>query len=153
VVAREVDVPIQHAVYLTVDASDVRRLVDRLDQIFHENNAARVYNPAFGLVFVPHSDRYWVFHNSNQVVADWLVQLRCRVEGPAVFSVWERGPRRAAEPEPFSGRGPRGQDSSRARDGSSEFCRRLICGARPGGHEGLAIVKKNYRGSSRPSCV
>jgi hypothetical protein len=110
VVAREVDVPIQHAVYLTVDASDVRRLVDRLDQIFHENNAARVYNPAFGLVFVPHSDRYWVFHNSNQVVADWLVQLRCRVEGPAVFSVWERGPRRAAEPEPFSGRGPRGQD-------------------------------------------
>ena len=43
-VSREVRVPIEHAIYLTVDAREVRRLVDRLDGIFFESRAWRVYN-------------------------------------------------------------------------------------------------------------
>ena len=91
-VAREVRVPIEHALYLTVDARDVRSLVDRLDRIYHANFALRIDNEVYDLVFVPHPEPYSIFHNSNQVVAAWLEQLQCRVEGPALFAIWQRGP-------------------------------------------------------------
>ena len=87
----EVRVAIENAIYLTVDASAVGRLVDRLEQIYRENSAAHVYNEAYDLVFVPHPEPYSIAHNSNQVVADWLEQLGCRVEGTALFSVWKLG--------------------------------------------------------------
>jgi hypothetical protein len=90
-VAREVRVPIEHALYLTVDAHDVRGLVGRLDRIFYDNRAERIDNAAYDLEFVPHPERYWMFHNSNQVVAEWLGQLQCRVQGPALFAIWQLG--------------------------------------------------------------
>ena len=90
-VSREVRVPMEHALYLTVDARAVARLIAHLDRIFYENSASRVYNEAYALVFVPHPDPYSMFHNSNQVVGNWLEQLGCRVEGAALFSVWKRG--------------------------------------------------------------
>jgi hypothetical protein len=93
-VSRQVRVPIEHALYLTVDAGKVRHLIERLDGIFFESSADRVYNEAYDLVFVPHPDRYSMFHNSNQVVRDWLEQLGCRVEGTAFFSNWQKGARR-----------------------------------------------------------
>jgi hypothetical protein len=91
-VVREVHVPIEDAIYLTVDAHAVGRLVDRLERIHRENSAAHVYNEAYDLVFAPHPEPYSIAHNSNRVVADWLEQLGCRVEGTALFSVWKRGP-------------------------------------------------------------
>jgi len=90
-VAREVQVPIEHAVYLTVEARAVRRLVDRLDRIFDESGATRLYNETYDLEFVHDPEPYWIFHNSNQVVAIWLEELDCRVEGPTLFAVWQRG--------------------------------------------------------------
>ena len=90
-VSRAVEVPIEDALYLTVEAAEVRRLVDRLERIFRENIASRVYNPSYDLEFVHHPEPYWILHNSNQVVADWLRELGCRVEGPAVLSDWRRG--------------------------------------------------------------
>lgn len=90
-VAREVVVPVEHALYLTVDAGDVGRLVERLERIFEGNRAALVYNRSYDLEFVPHPDPYWIFHNSNQVVVGWLEELGCRVEGPAVLSDWRKG--------------------------------------------------------------
>jgi hypothetical protein len=99
-VEREVVVPIEHALYLTVDARDVRGLVDRLDRIYDENRAARVDNEAYDLVFVPHPEPYWMFHNSNQVVAAWLEELRCRVEGPALFARWQLGTEQPGRPAP-----------------------------------------------------
>jgi hypothetical protein len=90
-VAREVRVPIEHALYLTVDARAVRSLVARLDRIYDANFAERVDNQAYDLVFVPHPEPYSILHNSNQVVAGWLEQLQCRVEGPALFAIWKRG--------------------------------------------------------------
>ena len=87
-VSREVRVSVEHAYYLTVDARDVRRLVDQLDRIFSENRARSVYNESHHLVFVPHPEPYSLFHNSNHVVAAWLEQLGCKVEGPALLSSW-----------------------------------------------------------------
>jgi hypothetical protein len=90
-VVREVRVPIEHALYLTVDAGDIRTLVARLDRIYDANLAERVDNQAYDLVFVPHPEPYSIFHNSNRVVAEWLEQLQCRVEGPALFAIWQPG--------------------------------------------------------------
>lgn len=90
-VAREVRVPIEQALYLTVDAHAVGGLADRLDQIYHANFAERIDNTAYNLVFVPYPEPYWIFHNSNQVVAGWLEQLQCRVDGPALLAVWRLG--------------------------------------------------------------
>ena len=90
-VSRQVRVPIEHALYLTVEAREVRRLIERLDRIYYEHIAARVYNEAYDLVFVPHPEPYSLFHNSNQVVGQWLEHLGCRVEGAPLFSIWQRG--------------------------------------------------------------
>lgn len=90
-VSREVRVAIEDALYLTVDARAVRRLVDRLDRIYYENSASHVYNEVYDLVFVPHPDPYSISRNSNRAVADWLEQLECRVEGTTLLSVWQLG--------------------------------------------------------------
>lgn len=90
-VSRQVRVRIEHALYLTVDAGKVRDLIERLDGIFFERRAEHVYNEAYDLVFVPHPKRYSLFHNSNQVVGDWLEQLGCEVEGTTFFSDWRKG--------------------------------------------------------------
>ena len=54
-------------------------------------SAERVDNAAYDLVFVPYPEPYSMFHNSNQVVAGWLEQLGCRVEGTTLLSVWQLG--------------------------------------------------------------
>jgi hypothetical protein len=90
-VAREVRVLIEHTLYVTVEASDVQLLVARLDRIYEENPSEQVDNAAYDLMFVPYPEPYSMFHNSNQVVAGWLEQLGCRVEGTTLFSVWELG--------------------------------------------------------------
>lgn len=90
-VSREVRVSIEDTLYLTVDARDVRRLVEHLDRTFDENRARSVYNEAHHLVFVPHPEPYSLFHNSNHMVAAWLEQLGCRVEGTTLLSNWKQG--------------------------------------------------------------
>jgi hypothetical protein len=88
-VTRQVRAPIEDALYLTVAAPDARRLIDLLDRIFEENRATRIYNEASDLYFVRHPEPYWILHNSNQMVGDWLEQLGCRVQGLVVLSNWE----------------------------------------------------------------
>jgi hypothetical protein len=88
-VLREVRVPIEHALYVTVEARDAQLLVSRLDRIYDANLAERVDNATYDLVFVPYPEPNSMFHNSNQVVAGWLEQLGCRVEGATLFSVWQ----------------------------------------------------------------
>lgn len=88
-IAREVRVAFEDAIYLTVDTQAVHRLVTRLDRIYHENSAALVYNEPYDLWFVPHPDPYSISRNSNRVVADWLEQLGCRVEGTTLFDIWQ----------------------------------------------------------------
>jgi hypothetical protein len=90
-VAQEVKVPIEHALYLTVETRDVQRLVNHLDRIFDENMESRVYNPAYDLEFVHHPHPYTMLHNSNRVVGEWLERLECRLEGSTLFSIWRLG--------------------------------------------------------------
>lgn len=87
-VTDQVRVPIEHAIYLNVDASEAAQLVAHLDQIYQDNLATRVDGFAFDLVFVPHPEPYWMLHNSNQMVGHWLTRLGCRLDGPALFSDW-----------------------------------------------------------------
>ena len=122
-VSREVRVGIEDTLYLTVDARDVRRLVDRLDRIFEENRARSVYNEAHHLVFVPHPEPYSMFHNSNHVVAAWLDQLGCRVEGPALLSSWRRGTNRP---------------TNAATEGSASIVDRAVSAARSRGSDAPA---------------
>ena len=118
-VAREVRVGLEDTLYLTVDARDVRRLVDHLDRIFEENRARSVYNETHHLVFVPHPEPYSMFHNSNHMVAAWLEQLGCRVEGPALLSSWRRGA------DPTHKRGHRGLGIDRGSGGQRSSIPRL----------------------------
>jgi hypothetical protein len=84
-------VRVEEVVYLTVDARAVDQPVDSLERNFDENSAGQVYNEAYDLVFVPHPDPYTIDHNSNRVVAGWLEQLGCRLEGTTLLSVWQLG--------------------------------------------------------------
>lgn len=89
-VARGVRVAIEDAIFIEVEASAARDLIARLDGIYAANLATRIYNDAYDLEFVHHPDEYWVFHNSNQMVAKWLALLGCEVAGPAILSNWRR---------------------------------------------------------------
>jgi hypothetical protein len=113
---REVRPPIQETFIFTVEAAAADRLVDELDRIFRENAATHTYNRTYDLVFVRHPERYWLFNNSNRMVARWLERLGCRIDGPAVLSVWAEHP---AEGRAAGGRGadppPLHQDASDGR--------------------------------------
>lgn len=90
-VERGVGVPIEDALYLVVDGAYVRRLTARLDRIFQENAPRQTNSELRGMVFVPHPEPYSILHNSNRLVAEWLEDLGCRVEGPTILSDWQRG--------------------------------------------------------------
>lgn len=90
-ISREIDALVEDAVYLMVEARDARRFVERLDGIFHENAATQLYNERLDLWFVHHPEPYSTAHNSNRVIGKWLVELGCRLDGPALFSIWKRG--------------------------------------------------------------
>jgi hypothetical protein len=48
--------------------------------------AGSVYSNDFGMICSPHPRPYWWAHHCNTVVADWLVELGCRVEGWPTFA-------------------------------------------------------------------
>lgn len=88
-VRQRVVVEIEHLYPLYVERADVDHLRTRLDQIYYENQATEVVNPAQGLHFVHHPRRYTYFWNSNHAVASWLGELGCEIHGPAFDSRWE----------------------------------------------------------------
>lgn len=136
-VSREVRVSIEQALYLIVDARDVRRLVDRLDRIFDENRARSVYNEAPHLVFVPHPEPYSMFHNSNHMVAAWLEQLGCRLDGITLFSNWKLGTERS---------------TNAATEGSASIVDRAVSAARSRGSDAPARGERAER-HSLPAAV
>ncbi|MDX6751744.1 hypothetical protein SH611_18210 [Geminicoccaceae bacterium 1502E] len=96
-VAREVGVPVEQAFYLEVEESRLERLKARLDAIF-DRAAGPLESARFDLAFVPHPVPYSLAHNSNRVVAAWLEELGCEVEGAAVLASWRLGGAVAAAP-------------------------------------------------------
>ena len=98
-VRRNVRVWSEQLYELIVDSVAIEALRVRLDSIYEANLESRIYNSAYDLEFVHHPRAYWVFHNSNQVVARWLEQLGCRVSGLALFSRWKLKPASERERE------------------------------------------------------
>lgn len=86
-IAAEVRAPVEHTLILVVEADAVRRLVARLERIVHDGPPL-VENAIHNLMFAPHPEPYWILHNSNHVTAEWLEELGCGIEGPAILSVW-----------------------------------------------------------------
>jgi hypothetical protein len=87
-VDRQVDVPIQRLFEIAVDQAQARALDARLEALFATGREAAIYNGAYQLEFVPHPDPYTLGHNSNHVVADWLRELGCTVEGDPALGKW-----------------------------------------------------------------
>jgi hypothetical protein len=70
---------------LLVDADDVATLRAELDAIYHASDEPH-FQPLYNLYFTPHPERYWMLHNCNQVLADWLRSLGCRARGLALLA-------------------------------------------------------------------
>lgn len=74
---------------LRVDRDRVGRLRTRLEQTFRDRRETLVVNQSVDLAFVHYPKSYTYLHNSNHAVADWLRELGCQVEGPAVYARWQ----------------------------------------------------------------
>jgi hypothetical protein len=72
---------------LQVERTAVERLRNRLD-VWIEQADRVIPAPAVDLTFVPYPQAYSLLHNSNQVVADWLRELDCSVDGRPILSGW-----------------------------------------------------------------
>jgi hypothetical protein len=92
VIREQVAVEIDRLYELTVERADVERLAASLEATYEMNLHTRVHNPAADLEFVHHPRAYTALHNSNTVVAGWLRDLGCRVEGPRLFASWRVRP-------------------------------------------------------------
>jgi hypothetical protein len=71
---------------LDVDANRAARLKSKLDDDFQKHIETKTYNPEVQLDFVRADQHYWLLHNCNTVVANWLSELGCNVAGSAITS-------------------------------------------------------------------
>ncbi|MGD9690377.1 MAG: hypothetical protein AB7K52_13835 [Phycisphaerales bacterium] len=65
---------------LRVDRSRAESLRRALDGRF-DGAGPPVFNAVMGMDFVPDSRRYWIAHNCNAALVDWLRDLGCTVRG------------------------------------------------------------------------
>ena len=84
----QVSVLVTDIIILHVERRRLDELTARLDAVFRANISSLVHNDAYDLDFVYHPEPYSAFHNSNEVVADWLEELGCRVTRPSLFFTW-----------------------------------------------------------------
>lgn len=71
------------------DSKLVGALKDRLDQLYFSNIKNQIYNHDYDLFFVPHPEDYWIFNQSNEVMARWIEEMGCSVEGVSLWSKWK----------------------------------------------------------------
>lgn len=74
-----------------VPAADVDALHDELENLFYARSKDMLWNPRYNLMFVPHPQRYSMFHHSSHAVADWLERLQCEVRLGWPTSPWRMG--------------------------------------------------------------
>ena len=90
------------AIYaLRVAQPRAEALVQRLNRAYAAGEPERVYDPDTHLGFVPYPDEpYHLLHNSNTVIARWLRELGCEVNGIAILSRWRvQQPRSVYRPD------------------------------------------------------
>ncbi len=85
---QQVKVPIDALHFLQVEKRRVNALLEHLNGYFDKAPFYRP-TPEVDLIFVPHPVPYSLRHNSNQVLADWLVELGCRLDERPVLSGWK----------------------------------------------------------------
>ena len=73
---------------LEIQPEKVQNFIAKIEALYQENLQSRHINHTYGLEFVHHPESYWIFHNSNQVMGEWLVELGCEVTGSRLFSNW-----------------------------------------------------------------
>lgn len=78
-----------HIYPITVSRARVLALEDELDRQFRENISTCVVNTEYQLEFVQHPSKYYMFHDSNYMIARWLTELGCQVRGPKVYANWK----------------------------------------------------------------
>lgn len=82
-------VEVDTVLVLRVEQERATLLRTRLDSLHAAGRKrAFLYNAAYDLEFSHHSRRYWLGHNSNQVLAAWLRELGVETRGPALLSTW-----------------------------------------------------------------
>lgn len=82
-------VGLEHLHDLQVERAAIDALLAELDGAFARNQYREVFNKELGLRFVPYEQPYCLFCQCNSLVARWLRQLGCRVEGPALMAEFE----------------------------------------------------------------
>ena len=81
-----------HAIYVfEVAGSNADRVIEELDTLHLEGEAAHQYVAAYDMTFAPHPDPYTVLNNSASVLAGWLESLGVEVDGPALVASWRVG--------------------------------------------------------------
>ncbi|ACL71655.1 hypothetical protein [Thioalkalivibrio sulfidiphilus] len=85
-VRAQVRVPIQAIHGLSVEAARVAALRGRLDDYFESAEVRET--PEVELSFVPYPHQYTLRHNSNAIIADWLVELGAGVNRRPIWSGW-----------------------------------------------------------------
>jgi hypothetical protein len=90
-VARVVKVPVVEIYPFEVSAGAVDALRAELDFLFRKNADELWVNPRSDFEFVPHPRDYWLWHNSNHMIASWLEALGCEVRGMVGFSTGMTG--------------------------------------------------------------
>ncbi len=73
---------------LRVECERVRALLERLEREYEAGRSTEVFNSLYAMTFVHHPRTYWLHRNCNAVLAEWLEELGCRVEGTRVFAVF-----------------------------------------------------------------
>jgi hypothetical protein len=69
------------AVSFFAPADKVKKLKIKLQNSYDANYETEYYNPDEGVYFVKYDVRYWVFHNCNHELADWLELIGADVSG------------------------------------------------------------------------
>jgi hypothetical protein len=85
---RTLGIEVERVHCLTVSSKRVQALRQRLDRAAEQRRSVKKRDLESGLTFVPYGRTYHLFHNSNTVVAAWLGELGCEVQGLAVLSKW-----------------------------------------------------------------
>ena len=83
----------EHVLEVTVSARRARELSAELDSQFERRSDTVHYQPLYDLSFVHGETAFHLFENCNHVLADWLRDLGCEIQGPAMaadFVVRER---------------------------------------------------------------
>ena len=82
-------VGIEEVLPIEVEREHARALQREIESEFDAHREAGVWNEGNRARFVPHSQKYTWFTNSNHMVAGWLRELGCETHGPAFDSCWK----------------------------------------------------------------